>query len=79
MSVMNVAVNGHEIMEEVVLMATLLVSCVKNTTIAIATTHAKHVTCAMSLHVKEQTALKRNVITPDLWGKCDECCTCASE
>tara|TARA_R110000751_G_scaffold223538_1_gene325702 strand:- start:1268 stop:1429 length:162 start_codon:yes stop_codon:yes gene_type:complete len=41
MSAMNVAVIGHEIMEEVVLMATLLVSYARSMTIAIASTHAK--------------------------------------
>ena len=61
MSATNVAVNGLATMEEVVLMATLLVSCVKNTTIAIAMTHAKRVTCAISTHAKEQIIPKGNV------------------
>jgi hypothetical protein len=63
-SAMNVAVNGHEAMEEVVLMATLLVSYVRSTTIAeTVMTLAKHVTCAISTHVKEQTILMMNAHT----------------
>ena len=60
MSATNVAVNGLATMEEVVLMATLLVSCVTNTTMAIAMTHAKRVTCAISTHAKEQILPKMN-------------------
>lgn len=56
MSATNVAVNGLATMEEVVLMATLLVSCVKNTTIAIAMTHAKRVT-SMNTNGKRLTVI----------------------
>tara|TARA_B100001113_G_C21095908_1_gene616565 strand:- start:29 stop:202 length:174 start_codon:yes stop_codon:yes gene_type:complete len=50
MSATNVAVNGLATMEEVVLMATLLVSYAISMTMVIAMTHAKRVTCAISTH-----------------------------
>ena len=61
MNAMNVAINGHEAMEEVALMATLIASCVKNTTIAIAMTLVNLATCAISTHAKEQLMTKKNV------------------
>ena len=61
MNATNVAVNGLATMEEVVLMATLLVSYARSTTMAIVMIHSKRVACAISYHVKEQMTLKRNV------------------
>jgi len=64
MSATNVAVNGLATMEEVVLMATLLVSYAISTTMAIVMTHAKRVTCAISTRAEEQMTLNGNVNTP---------------
>ena len=61
MSAMNVAINGHEAMEEVALMATLLVSYAISMTIINAMTPVNLATCAISTTAKGQLMTKKNV------------------